>query len=142
MRERYKQRRQHISISCTSPEAYRPLFTVPCHANVRRVKLLRRPLRYGRDSEKRQAASFFCRLFSPCIDMRECVCVCSASPLSRIKEKRGGSIALLSAFCSTGFLLERGKDASCLKPGILFEHVLSSSSIFLLRRGTGNDTLK
>jgi len=71
-----------------------------------------------------------------------CVCVC-ALPLSRIKEKRGSDGALLSVLCSTEFLLERGKDASCLKPGTLFEHsVLSSPSIFLLRRGTSNDTLK
>lgn len=71
-----------------------------------------------------------------------CVYVCSASLLSRIKEKRGRDSALLSALCSTGFLPERGKDASCLKPGSLFEHVLSSTSISLLRRGTSNDTLK
>lgn len=70
------------------------------------------------------------------------MCVCSASLLSRIEEKRGRDSALLSALCSTGFLLERGKDASCLKPGTLFEHVLSSTSISLLRRGTSNDTFK
>jgi len=126
MRGRYKQRRQHIRISCTSPEAYRPLFTAPCHANVRRVKFrcLRRPLRYGRDSKKRQAASFFCRLFSPYIDMRErerereresvcvcvCVCVCSASPLFRIKEKKGGSAPFHLLFDS----IFTGKGERCL----------------------------
>jgi len=88
-----------------------------------------------------KAASGF--IFLPFVlVMYEHVCMC-ALPLSRIKEKRGSGGALLSAFCSTEFLLERGKGASCLKPGTLFEHsVLSFPSIFLLRRGTSNDTLK
>lgn len=140
-----KKWRQHVRTSCTPPEAYRPLFTVTCHTNSRRVKLhcLRRCQRCGRDSEKRLHFSAVCS--RQCVNV---VCeyartyVCSTSPLSQVKEKRGGGSVLLSAFCSTGFLLKRGKDASCLKPGTLFEHVLSSPSIFLLRRGTSNDILK
>lgn len=63
-----------------------------------------RPLRYAWDSEKRQAASFFRRLFSPMSTsyayMCVCVCVymCSAFPLPRIKEKRGGSASLRPLF--------------------------------------------
>lgn len=138
-----------IRTSRSPPEAYRPLFTATCHTNAPSQTTLStaseiRP-RFGK------AASGF--IFLPfvlasasrvraytwiCVH----VCVCSASLLSRIKEKRDRDSALLSALCSTRFFLEKGKDASCLKPGTLFEHVLSSTSISLLRRGTSNDTLK
>lgn len=53
----------------------------------RRVKLcVYSGLKYGRDSEKRQAASFFCRLFSP-VSTSTCVAIRASSPLSQIKEE-------------------------------------------------------
>lgn len=124
-----KKRRWHVR---TSGGLSSIIYGDVCHAaNARRVKprCLRRPLRYDRDSGK-QAGGFiflpfvlaivivvcvwgceYIYIYNICV----CVCVLRFSTFSNKRKKRRWRCAFLSALCSTGFLLERGKDASCLK---------------------------
>lgn len=86
-------------------------------ANRRRVKLcLQRSEIYGRDSEKRQAASFFCRLFSMSASTSSCMCVCFASLPHWIKEKKGEGTLLSSPFVRLDFYKRRKRCLVLFKP--------------------------
>lgn len=90
----------------------------------RRVKLPTSGLKYGWDSEKRQAASFFCRLFSmsawmSSLCIRTCMrmlCMGSASLLHRIKEKKGDGALLSSPFVRLDFYKRKETCLVLFKP--------------------------